>query len=71
MQLIVALYTRQHQDTVFTFTASLCTTQKMPFIDTKEFLLAMHGEVDPALNRIVPAKTLSELPDIMENLNVA
>ena len=70
MSLIIALYVKSHRSPDFLFRVAKAVPEGYSFEEYKSFLIRTFGSPRLAHNKVLPANTLSSLPDVLEPLDV-
>jgi len=70
MPMIIALYVKSHRSPDFLFRVAKVVPEGYSFDEYKNYLIRTFGSPRAQSNKVLPANTLSSLPDVLENLNV-
>lgn len=68
--MIIALYVKSRTRDVFEFKIARAMPAGWDFAEYKDAMIRTFGSVWPGHNKVIPAQSLSELPDVLENLHV-
>lgn len=68
--MIVALYIKARTRDVFEFKVARVMPTGWDYIEFKEALIRTYGSARAQNNKVIPANSPSDLPDVLENLHV-
>lgn len=68
--MIIALYVKSRTRDVFEFKVAKVMPTGWNFTEYKEVLIRTYGSAWTQNNKVIPANSPSDLPDVLENLHV-